>query len=48
MYDYASIQAEVDYRRDRLALAADQRRKAARRTRTPFVGIRESLNRRVR
>ncbi|MEO9322618.1 hypothetical protein ABFT23_03955 [Nocardioides sp. C4-1] len=48
MYDYASIQAEIDYRRDRLTLAPDRRGKAVRRTRTPFVGIRESLNRRVR
>lgn len=48
MFDSMSIQAEIDYRRDRLAQGAEQRRKAVRRTRTPFVGIRESVIRRQR
>ena len=40
MYDYATIQAEVDFRRERLTNSMGRRRKgkAVDRTRIPFVG----------
>lgn len=46
MYDRMSIQAEVDYRRERLTKGKPVKRNRADRTRIPFVG--DQVGRRVR
>ncbi len=48
MFDRMTVQAEVDYRRERLAKGRPvKRRRHADRTRVPFVGTHEEINRRV-
>ncbi|WP_167736574.1 hypothetical protein [Nocardioides sp. 1609] len=48
MFDRMTIQAEVDYRRERLSKGRPvKRRRNADRTRVPFVGAREEINGRV-
>lgn len=46
MYDRMTIQAEVDYRRERLTKGKPVRRSRVERTRIPFVG--DQVSRRVR
>ena len=46
MFDRMTVQAEVDYRRERLTRAQARQAHRADRTRIPFVG--DQVNRRVR
>lgn len=46
MYDRMTVQAEVDYRRERLSKGKPVKRNRADRTRIPFVG--DQASRRVR
>jgi hypothetical protein len=51
MYDRMTIQAEVDYRRERLTQSMGRKRRSLRsadRTRIPFVGGSEQVSRRAR
>lgn len=48
MYDRMTVQAEVDYRRERLSKGKPVKRyRHAERTRVPFVGARSEINGRV-
>lgn len=46
MFDRMIVQAEVDYRRERLSRSKSPKRTRADRTRIPFIG--DQVNRRVR
>ncbi|MDO9457801.1 hypothetical protein [Nocardioides sp.] len=46
MYDRMTVQAEVDYRRERLSKGKPVKRTRGDRTRIPFLG--DTVNRRVR